>query len=274
MSAVKPRECEFFVLRYLPHPLRGEFVNLGVVLLGAEQSGGQFAGVRFAKDMRPVQCLDPNADLEYLHALQAEVQKRLADATDREAFLRVMRDSFSGGIQVSASSACATDSPEAELEKLAQQYLERTPRGLRETREPKGRLAILRTMVSAFEHSGAWPLMDKRIPASRYTQPGDPLEIDCGYRPNGTVKMFHAVALKATIEIAKGLAFSYPRIAAGIARIEKADAKLTAVVEDGLDHNVESIAFAFETFEQARIKVATVSEMPQIAEVARKELRA
>jgi len=39
-----------------------------------------------------------------------------------------------------------------------------------------------------------WALMTQRIAASMYTLPAIP-EIDCGYRPNGVIKMFHAVSL-------------------------------------------------------------------------------
>ena len=58
-----------------------------------------------------------------------------------------------------------------------------------------------------------------------------------------------------------------------MARDEKAGLSLTAIVEDGLDRSDEAILFALATMERSRIAVAGVSEMPRLAEVARRELR-
>ena len=80
--------------------------------------------------------------------------------------------------------------------------------------------------------------MRKRIAASLYTQPGDPLRLDCGYRtltaegqPNGSIKIFQAVSLAADVEAAKVLAYSAPRLHEGVHRIENAALELTAVIE-------------------------------------------
>ena len=121
--------------------------------------------------------------------------------------------------------------------------------------------------------AGVWPLMQKNIAVSTYASSHDQLRIDCGYRPDGTFKLFHAVSLRTDPDYAKSLAFSYPRLAAGIARVEKAEARLTAVIENDLDRKSALVAFAYEAFEESRIVVATLSEVPRLAELARKELR-
>ena len=41
------RPCEFFLVRYVPDPVRGEFVNIGVLL---REAGGSAAQVRFTRD--------------------------------------------------------------------------------------------------------------------------------------------------------------------------------------------------------------------------------
>ena len=73
------RQCEFFLLRYVPDAVKEEFVNVGVVLL--ESSGG-WADVRFTKDWKRVRCLDPDADVEMLEGLEQEIKR--ADAGGRE----------------------------------------------------------------------------------------------------------------------------------------------------------------------------------------------
>ena len=114
--------------------------------------------------------------------------------------------------------------------------------------------------------------MRKAIPAWPYTHPGDPLRIDCGYRPNGEVRLFQAVSLGTDTDAAKVLAFSYPQIVAGIEREEKAQAEMTAIVEDELEREDEGIAFALAVLEESRILVARTEELAGIAERARVEL--
>ena len=64
--------------------------------------------------------------------------------------------------------------------------------------------------------------MRKRIAASQYTRPGDPLKVDCGYRPNGVIRMFQAVSLEGDLEAAKVLAFAADKLRAGVQRVEGA----------------------------------------------------
>ncbi|MGH9576462.1 MAG: DUF3037 domain-containing protein, partial [Terriglobales bacterium] len=261
-------------LRYVPDAVKDEFVNIGVVLVESGASEPLFGDVRFTRDWRRVKCLDPEADIEMLEALEQDLRARLAEAAGRERILHVLKDSFSGSLQLSPGKACLADSPQEELGKLAAMYLEPRPRE-GEAREAAGRQFIVNRMRDAFERAGVWnlPQMRKRIAVAQYTRAGDPLKIDCGYRPNGVVKLFHAVSLASDVNSAKVLAFTYPQIAEGIARLEKATAELTAVVEDDLDRQDEPIAFALETLKQSRITVSPIGELTTIAEAIRRELR-
>ena len=63
------RQLEFFLLRYVPDAVKDEFINIGLVAIEAEKSGDKFGEVRFTKDWRRVRCLDPQADVEMLAAL-------------------------------------------------------------------------------------------------------------------------------------------------------------------------------------------------------------
>ena len=85
--------------------------------------------------------------------------------------------------------------------------------------------------------------------------------------------MFHSLALQSDVNSAKVLAFSFPRLAEGIAREEKAQAKLTAIVEDDLTRTDDAISFALETLEQQQIAVIPLSQVPEIAATAARELR-
>ena len=279
-------QCEFFLVRYVPDTVKNEFVNIGVVL--REAGRPETARVQFTRDWGRVRCVDPEADTEMLEALENEVRERLTAGTaETISMMKALEESFSNMLQISEPKACLAESMPAEMEQLSRMYVE--TRKLREARQRSGRAAIALQMRKQFEAAGVWNAMRKRIAASMYTQPGDPLRIDCGYRPNGVIRMFHAVSLEGDLEAAKVLAFSTPQMMEGVARVEKATLELTAVVEPlrgmlgdeaeevlsaGVEQDrVDHYRFGVETMERSRIRVMTVGDLPRLAERAREELR-
>ena len=67
-------------------------------------------------------------------------------------------------------------------------------------------------MRDAFEKTCVWqlPEMRKYISVAQYTRKGEhPLKIDCGYRPEWGLHLFHAVSLATDVNSAEVLAFSY-----------------------------------------------------------------
>jgi hypothetical protein len=108
------------------------------------------------------------------------------------------------------------------------------------------------------------------------------MKIDCGYRPNGVVKMFHAVSLDGDVEAAKVLAYSAPRLRDGVLRVESARLELTAVVEplrsvateaDADTESAQRYRFGVDAMEMQEIRVLTISDLARAAETARIELR-
>ena len=275
--------CEFFLVRYVPDPVKNEFVNIGVMLREAAAGGAAPPlAVRFTRDWSRVRCIDPDADIEMLEALETEMRRRMLEAgTETVPLLQTMEDSFSQLVQITEPKACLAENPAAEVDELLRLYVE--PRQQKKTRAaPSGRQAIARSMRTQFERARVWDLMRRKIAASAYTKPGDPLKIDCGYRPNGMVRMFHAVSLSSDVELAKVLAFSAPALRAGVARVENAELELTAVVEPlrngsgevaGDEDYVEQYRFGVETMEAQQIRVLTVSDLERVAETAQRELR-
>lgn len=279
-------QCEFFLIRYVPDTVKNEFVNIGVVLREAGQP--ETAHVRFTRDWSRVRCIDPDADTEMLESLENEVRERLSGgAIETAAMMKVLGDSFSNLLQVTEPKACLAESIPAEMEQLSRIYVE--TRKERESRRKGGRQTIVSSIRRQFEAAGVWDVMRKRIQASIYTQAGDPLKIDCGYRPNGVIRMFHAVSLEGDLEAAKVLAFSAGPLIEGVLRVEKATLELTAIVEPlrGLlgkeaeamlstgaeQDRVEQYRFGVQTMEHSRIRVMTVADLPRIAERAREELK-
>jgi hypothetical protein len=269
------RECEFQLLRYVPDAVRNEYVHIGVIL---REQGNAAAEVRFTRDWRRVRCLDPDADTALLEGMESELRKRL-EHEPGGMLMRILEESLSLNVQMSEPKAYLAESMPAGMEELMRLYVEPPPR--ERATKVGGRAAIHARMRSEFERAGVWELMRKRIAASEYTRPGDPLRIDAGYRPNGTIRMFHAVSFEPGLETAKVLAFSAAALKRGVERVEKAELELTAVIEpvarDGAreeePERLESYRFGVETMEEHQIRVLTTSDLGRVAETARRELR-
>ncbi len=274
------KHCDFFLLRYVPDVVKQEFVNIGVVML--EEGNDGFTDLRFTRDWRRARCMDPEVDIQLLQSYEDELRRLLQSrATEvinyklpmsrRQWLLDLMQQSFSGTLQLAPMQGVLTESPQAELGILARAYLESERRPPQ--REAAGRRAIYNVMRGAFEHAGVWNLMWKNIEVAKYSANGDPLQIDCAYRPENVIQMFHAVSLATDVNAAKVLAFSYQNFRDQMALAETADPNLYAVTEDGLDWKDPSVAFALEALDRYGIDVATVGQMPAIAERARVELK-
>jgi len=269
------RACEFRLLRYVPDAVRNEYVHIGVIL---REQGSRAAEVRFTRDWRRVRCLDPEADTALLEGMEGELRKRFQAEPDGN-LMRLLQESLSLSVQMTESKAYLAESLPAGMEELMRLYVEPPPR----ERVPRlsGRAAIQARMRTEFERAGVWDLFRKRIAASEYTRPGDPLLIDAGYRPNGMIRMFHAVSLEPGVEMAKVLAFSVAGLRAGVERVEKAELELTAVIEPAArlgasgeePERLQMYRFGVETMEEHQIRVLTTSDLGRVAETARRELR-
>ncbi|MEI9968523.1 MAG: DUF3037 domain-containing protein [Terracidiphilus sp.] len=298
IGGIERRACEFQLLRYVPDAVRNECVHIGVILreaAGADKTGQAGSGkdgpekagagkveVRFTRDWRRVRCLDPDADTELLEGMESELRRRLVADPDGR-LMRILEESLSLNVQMTEPKAFLAESLPAGMEELMRLYVEPPPR--ERTPRMSGRAAIQARMRSEFESAGVWDLLRKKIAASEYTRPGDPLRIDVGYRPNGIVRMFHAVSLEPGIatglDVAKVLAFSAAALRAGVERVEKAELELTAVIEPAArvgatneePERLELYRFGVETMEEHRIRVLTTSDLGRVAETARRELR-
>jgi hypothetical protein len=270
------RACEFRLLRYVPDAVRNEYVHIGVIL--REEGSREAARVQFTRDWRRVRCLDPEADTALLEGMESELRRRFQAEPDGK-LMRLLSEALSLNVQMTEPKAYLAESLPAGMEELMRLYVE--PRSRERVQRLSGRAGIQAKMRGEFERAGVWDLLRKRIAASEYTRAGDPLRIDLGYRPNGVIRMFHAVSLEPGVEMAKVLAFSAAGLRAGVERVEKAQLELTAVIEpaarlgatDEEPERLEMYRFGVETMEEHQIRVLTTSDLCRVAETARRELR-
>jgi hypothetical protein len=275
LLAAERIQCEFFLLRYVPDAVKNEFVNIGVMLREAGRT--DTTQVRFTRDWSRVRCMDPDADTALLEAMEGELASRVRDGgTGSKPMMQMLEESLSTSVQMTEVRGSLAVSMPAEMEQLMQLYVE--PVKEKVVRRRSGRAGIVGAMRNEFERAGVWALMRKRIAASQYTRPGDPLKLDCGYRPNGVIKMFQAVSLEGDLEAAKVLAFSVEKLRQGVRRVENASLDLAAIVEPvsgvtGGSEAQDRYRFGVETMEEQGLRVLTVNDLARVAETARRELR-
>ncbi|WP_260702996.1 DUF3037 domain-containing protein [Edaphobacter flagellatus] len=281
-------QCEFFLIRYVPDVVKGEFVNVGVVLREAGATA-ESTIVRFTRDWTRVRCMDAEADTSLLEALESEIADRLRlGAKDTKPVMQLLEDTLSNSVQITEPRAALAESIPAELEQLMRLYVE--PIKMKQERRRTGRAAIQAAMRTEFERAGVWSLMRKRIAASLYTRPGDPMKLDCGYKTeprevktDPLVRIFHAVSLENEVDAAKGLAWAAPQLRDGVRRVEGVELELTAIVEPLRTLSTEEgerdseatdrYRFGVEAMEREAIRVVTLSDLARVAETARFELR-
>src|SRR5271157_3416024 len=206
------RQLELYLLRFLPHALRDDFVTVGLLLL---ESDGGFAEVRFTRDWRMLQCVAPDVEVEWFQIVEREIRGRLDGLRRREDLMQLVSERFGTMLDVGPTKAVLTEDPAKEMEVLTSMYLVPMERGER-VQQRTGRVAIVHSMKEAFTDAGVLELMQRDLDVVKYTGPGDPFRIDFGYRVGNVVKMFHAVSVASNVDQALALLYRYSRVATGM----------------------------------------------------------
>lgn len=275
ISMADMKQLEFYRLRYVPHLVSGQFVDIGVLLFEPQPNGFAYADVRMTSDWRNVYRLDKEVDIEVLQDLEPYIRMQMRSSQDVSLLLRKFEESFANMIQLSPRNVCLAAEPARELERLCSMYLEEPqPESLPAAARPKSEHAmILAGIEDALTRAGIWALRIEKTAAAKYTKKrGDSLVFDFGYVLGTEVRFFQAVPLKANTNKALILAHRFPKVAECISAEKGTIARLTAVVSDDLDRTNPDIEFAFDAFKDDNVSIATVAEMPSIAETARQEL--
>jgi hypothetical protein len=271
------KQLEFYVLRYVPYVVRGEFVNIGVLLFEPRANGFGFADVRMTRDWRRVYCLDRQVDIEVLQGVETYIRMQLQNSQDVGMLLHKLEDSFANLIQMSPKEVCLAEDQTQELKTLCSIYVEEPQsEALPAAARPKSeRAVILGQMKDALTRAGVWALGLEHVSAGKYTKKkNDPVFFDFGYVVGSEVRFFQAVPLKIRNPEADLLANRFPRIAECIFRETHASAQLTAVVADNLDRTLPHVEFTLDAFMENHIQIATAADMSFIAEKARQDLNA
>lgn len=249
--------CQFTLLRYVPDIVKGEFLNLGVILL---DEAGHFLDARMAGDeeLRRLHFLHPAADMDLMRELQAGFPRQVARLP-----IDKLRDTLSTALTMAEPKLCITEDRRAELESLYRRYVAAPPRAAREAENPRQRLR--RRLHQRLRREGLLERLQP-APAAPFTFEGDPFKIDYAYAPatNGRRKYIHCVTLDRATHQAKVLAFTFEHIR----RIRHSD-QLTAVTDEGAH---ERARLTRGLLEASGVRVTPLSELDSLVREIRSDL--
>ncbi len=273
MAEENLREFVYRVIRYRPNLVRDEWVNIGVILEDAAGDGSalgknarrQARLIEENAELARVRRLHPAADEGLLRGLAAEFDARLAGDGNggAAAYLRRLEDSLSNALQFSPQKAVLAEDFDAELDRLYQAHVS-PPRGARGGLLENTRAWIRAKLSDVFRRHRVLGKMEKGVRAEEFTQPGDPLRIDYGYRTNGTRGFLHAISIARDPAQAKVLAYTAECIRARVPKTE-----FTAVVEMEPARENPRHQFVARLFEEQKIAVVPLNRIEKFAEELR-----
>jgi hypothetical protein len=256
------KRCFYSLVRYVPDLAKGEVMNIGLLLHCPQD---EYLGCLFTADMRRIRHFHPNADLSLLRALQQDFEQQIdRHEAQLEVYLETLRQTLSNLIQLAPSRSCLLADPQAQLVELFRRYVDSrsVPAPPLDTR-----VQIKQRLTAALVHSGAWQRLEKRVPASHWTVAGDPFTFDYGYRPNGVIKLIHALSLSRDTQLAKTLVYTLDRIR------RRQPTALTAVV-GGLSPDDEAAQAAGAILTDAGAELCPLDQVDALASRIQQEMLA
>jgi hypothetical protein len=264
------KQCQYFLVRYVPDVVKQEFINIGVLLSCPAE---QFLDCLFSDDWRRITRFHAQADTRFLEDLQLHFTQQIAEhVTDLEGYIREMEQSYSNLIELSPPRTCLATDLSAQLQELLDRYV-----GARLTGpiEQDARIRIKQSLTESLRRCGVLDheSFEKRIPASQWTGAGDPFVFDFGYKPleqagklNGRLKLIHTLSLQRDNELAKALKLTFDRV------LVKESSHLTVGHEDILDPDNAVVRFSQDVLQHEHIRLVPVSGFDAYAQSIRAEL--
>jgi len=264
------------ILRYVPNPIRDEWVNVGVLLEEADPPGAD--GVRGSRralrvidepsELARVRRLHPRADEGLLRALPGEFEARLAAPESEVAtYLGKLDQTLSNVLQFSPQTGVLAGDFDAELDRLFRDHVAAPATGRGGILE-NTRAWIRARLNDVFRRHRILGKLERGVRVEEFTQPGDPLHIDYAYRYNGTRGFLHAVALGRDPAQAKVLAYTAEQIRARLAHAE-----FTAITEVEPSEQNPRQQFVARIFAEQQIALVPLNRVEMFAEALRPRLQ-
>ncbi len=254
------RTLAYRILRYTPNLVRDEWVNVGVILEDDPGARRQARLIEEPAELARVRRLHPAAEEAFLRALPSELDAILAAPA---AFAK-LEDTLSNAIQFSSRKAVLAEDFDAELDRLYRDHVAPPPAPGRAGILENTRAWIRAKLSDVFRRHRVLAKMERSVRVEEFTQPGDPLRLDYGYRYNGTRGFLQAMPLGRDPAQAKVLAYTAECIRARLPQTE-----FTAVTEiEPMKENPRH-QFVARLFEEQRIAVVPLGRIERFADSLR-----
>ena len=253
------------ILRYVPNLVRDEWMNIGVLL--EDRTSGQHAIKLIEEDSEfaRVRRLNPGMDDSLLRGLAGTFDAELRKPKEAAAaYLEKLDQTLSNAVQFGPVKGVWAEDFDAELDRLYQDQVAppaRTRGGIIESTR-----AWIKARLNDVFRRRRVPQLARGIRVEEFTQPGDPLRLDYGYR-NGVQGYIQAVALGRDTAQAKVLAYTAERIRARIPDVE-----FTAITEIEPARDNSRHQFMVKLFDEQRIAVVPLNRVERFAEDLRARL--
>jgi hypothetical protein len=221
MSDERLGTMSYRVLRYVPNLVRDEWMNIGVLLLDPGRRRFDIRLIEDETEFARLRRLHPNADLDLVRALEADVQAQMAaHGGDPVAYVTKLDETLSNVLQLSPPRGLLAEDFDAELDRLYREQVA-PPRPRARAAELENTRAGIRARASdVFRRAQILARLERSVRIAEFTYPGDPLRLDFAYRRNGTRGFVHALALGRDPSQAKALAFTAERVRTRLASVE------------------------------------------------------
>jgi hypothetical protein len=254
------------VLRYVPNLMRDEWVNIGVLLEHGPSSQRAIKLIEEDSEFARLRRLNPAMDDSLLRGLAGTFDAELRKPNEAvTAYLEKLDQTLSNAVQFGPVKGVLAEDFEAELDRLYQDQVAPPARargGIIESTR-----AWIKARLNDVFRRRRVPQLARAIRVEEFTQPGDPLRLDYGYR-NGVEGYIQAVALGRDTAQAKVLAYTAERIRARIPDVE-----FTAITEIEPARENSRHQFMVKLFDEQKIAVVPLNRVERFAEDLRARLQ-
>lgn len=274
MAEMELRQCEYFLIRIAPDPVRNEYLNIGVALYEPQS---KFVAVRLISDFQRVRCLFPSFDPADLIGLEEDLVQRLsapgaARWLSREYLLELAQESFAHALQLTPPNAVLTRDPATEVEELFRRYAAPPQALSREAARLSPRRRVLRRLQQIFEQERLKDHLRHNLRVSEIVPDPDPFRFDYYYKPNGVHHFIQALALGGSDADIRELGFTTGRLQ----RLLPSGLEVTAVIDvaepDTRSEVLSARSFHEELLREAGIQLVPLDQAHELAARVRQHL--
>jgi len=228
ISAVDDSKFVYHVLRYTSDLIRGEWLNIGVILIDPLTGAMRLRLVEEQEEYARIRRLQPAADEDVLRAFRdhleerfstflqnrrAEQEKTLPPGQELQTLIEIWNSTLSNGIQLAPQKGVYAENLDAELERLYTEHVA-PPRKTFRVGAPGTRAMIRGYCAQVWKAAGLWDRIEKSVRVTDFTFAGDPMRIDYCYRRNGTRGYVQTLSVSRAPADCKLFAYTAARIAA------------------------------------------------------------